>query len=131
MKRTLIALAIAVAAVAAIVAPGIAGARDHNGDRISDKWEKQHHLTVHANDARKDPDHDGLSNLSEFRHNTDPQKADTDNDGVDDQNEADEMECEANEQENEAENEAENHDGHHRGPGGGTEDNSGPGSHND
>lgn len=51
---------------------------------MPDKWEKKHHLNPRANDARKDPDHDGLSNLSEFRHHTDPQKADTDNDGVND-----------------------------------------------
>ena len=83
LLKTFITAAIA---AALLVAPAAAlakrGDRDH--DRMTDKWEKRHHLNTHANDARKDPDKDGLSNLSEFRHHTDPQNADTDDDRVDD-----------------------------------------------
>src|SRR5436190_1313615 len=71
-------------ALLVIPAAALAKGRDRDHDRMADKWEKRHHLNVHANDARKDPDRDGLSNLSEFRHHTDPQAADTDNDGMDD-----------------------------------------------
>src|SRR3954469_22987564 len=82
----LIAAAIT-AALLVIPAGALASSRDRDHDRMPDKWEKKHHLNVHANDARKDADRDHLSNLSEFRHHTDPQKADTDNDGVSDDNE--------------------------------------------
>src|SRR5436190_22122326 len=74
-------------ALLVIPAAALAKGRDRDHDRMPDKWEKRHHLNVHANDARKDPDRDGLSNLSEFRHRTDPQRADTDDDGVGDEQE--------------------------------------------
>jgi hypothetical protein len=51
---------------------------------MADKWEKRHHLNTHRNDARRDPDRDGLNNLGEFRAHTDPHDADTDNDGIKD-----------------------------------------------
>jgi hypothetical protein len=84
--KGLLAAAIA-AALLVLPAGALARGHDRDHDRMADKWEKRHHLNVHANDARKDPDGDHLSNLSEFRHHTDPQKADTDNDEVDDDNE--------------------------------------------
>src|SRR4051794_16371257 len=84
--NALITVAIA-AALLVVPAGALAKSRDRDHDRMPDKWEKKHHLNVHANDARKDADRDHLSNLSEFRHHTDPQKADTDNDGVSDDNE--------------------------------------------
>lgn len=68
-------------------AGALAKRHDRDHDRMPDKWEKRHHLNVHANDARRDPDKDHLSNLSEFRHHTDPQNADTDDDGVKDDDE--------------------------------------------
>jgi hypothetical protein len=37
--------------------------------------------------GRRDADHDGLSNLGEFRSHTDPQDADTDNDCIGDDDE--------------------------------------------
>ncbi|MFL5895067.1 MAG: hypothetical protein ACJ76Z_08130 [Thermoleophilaceae bacterium] len=75
---------IAALALLALPAGAIAKSRDRNHDRIPDKWEKRHNLSTRVNVARKDPDKDGLSNLSEFRHGTDPRAADTDDDGVDD-----------------------------------------------
>jgi hypothetical protein len=86
LLKTLITAALATALLA-LPAGALAKPRDRDHDRMPDKWEKRHHLNVRANDARKDPDKDGLSNLSEFRHNTDPQSADTDDDGINDENE--------------------------------------------
>jgi hypothetical protein len=77
------------AALLVIPAGALAKSRDRDHDRMPDKWEKAHHLNVRANDARKDPDKDGLTNLSEFRHHTDPRSADSDDDGVNDENELD------------------------------------------
>jgi hypothetical protein len=72
----------ALAAVAVLAAPS--QARDRNHDRIGDKWEKKHHLSLRVNQARKDQDHDGLKNRGEFRAQTDPRDDDSDNDGVED-----------------------------------------------
>ena len=81
MKR----LVTAVLAVAALfLLPASAMAKDRNHDRIPDKWEKRHHLSLHANQARTDQERDGLRNLAEFRQHTDPRDADTDNDGLED-----------------------------------------------
>ncbi len=44
----------------------------------------RHHLNAHHANAKGDPDHDGLNNLGEFRHDTRPHSADTDDDGDDD-----------------------------------------------
>src|SRR3954452_490585 len=84
--NALITVAIA-ASLLVIPAGALAKSHDRDHDRMPRKWEKKHHLNVHANDARKDADRDHLSNLSEFRHHTDPQKADSDDDGVSDDNE--------------------------------------------
>lgn len=56
--------------------------RDH--DRLPDRWEKRHGLSVKVKDARIDADRDGLSALGEFRSGTDPQRADSDLDSVGD-----------------------------------------------
>jgi hypothetical protein len=66
--------------------PGTAAAksRDRNHDRISDRWEKKHHLSLKVNQARRDQDHDGLKNRGEFRAQTDPRDDDSDDDGVED-----------------------------------------------
>jgi thrombospondin type 3 repeat protein len=59
-------------------------ARDRNHDGIPDRWEKRFHLSLKVNQARKDPDHDGLNNKQEFQDKTNPRAADTDNDGLKD-----------------------------------------------
>ena len=64
-----------------------ASAKDRNHDRLPDRWEKAHHLSLHVNQARRDQDHDGLNNRGEFRAQLNPRDADTDNDGIDDGNE--------------------------------------------
>lgn len=88
MKNKTRKLAILVAGVlgAALLfaLPGAAMARDRNHDRISDRWERHHHLSLQVRQTRHDQDKDGLKNLGEFRNRTNPRNADTDNDGLDD-----------------------------------------------
>jgi hypothetical protein len=57
---------------------------DRNRDRIPDRWEKQHHLSLKVNQSKRDQDGDGLNNRGEFKANLDPRDDDTDNDGVED-----------------------------------------------
>jgi hypothetical protein len=82
-------LAAACAALLALAATGSArsGSGDRNHDRIPDRWERAHHLSLKVNQARRDQDHDGLRNRAEFLANTDPRNDDSDDDGVDDGNE--------------------------------------------
>jgi hypothetical protein len=83
--RTLLLLACAFAAVLAFPASGMARSHgDRNGDRIPDRWERAHHLSLKVNQAKRDQDHDGLRNRAEFMAGDDPRDADTDNDGVND-----------------------------------------------
>ena len=83
--RTLLVLA--ASSVAALVFPAAGMARSHgdrNGDRIPDRWERAHHLSLKVNQAKRDQDHDGLRNRAEFMAGDNPRDADTDNDGVKD-----------------------------------------------
>ena len=57
-------------------------AADADASGIPDCWEKWTHTRGFASDA--DPDGDGLTNLEEFEAQTDPIRADTDGDGIDD-----------------------------------------------
>jgi hypothetical protein len=72
------------AVAASLMLAGGALAKDRNHDRIPDRWEKHHHLSLHHKQGRKDQDHDGLRNRGEFRAHLNPRDADTDNDGIDD-----------------------------------------------
>ena len=56
---------------------------DSDGDGLPDDWERWHFGTL-AYSANDDPDGDGLSNAEEFQHNTDPNNADSDYDGLSD-----------------------------------------------
>jgi hypothetical protein len=76
------ALGLAAAALLAFAGPAMA--KDRNRDRIPDRWERAHHLSLHVNQARRDQDHDGLRNRGEFRAHLNPRDADSDNDGVED-----------------------------------------------
>jgi hypothetical protein len=80
-------LLLAASCVAVLVFPAAGMARSHgdrNRDRIPDRWERAHHLTLKVNQAKRDQDHDGLRNRAEFMAGDDPRDADTDNDGIGD-----------------------------------------------
>jgi hypothetical protein len=81
--RTLLLFAATCAAVLVFPAAGMARSHgDRNGDRIPDRWERTHHLSLKVNQAKRDQDHDGLRNRAEFMAGDDPRDADTDNDGI-------------------------------------------------
>jgi hypothetical protein len=84
--RTLLLVGAALAALLAF-APGAMAHSwrgDRNHDRLPDRWERAHHLSLKVNQAKRDQDHDGLRNKAEFRVGDNPRDADTDNDGVED-----------------------------------------------
>src|SRR4051794_20574444 len=92
LRRLRLVLA-AVALIALLAVPATASAKRHNRknpDRnhnsIPDKWEKRFHLHGKGM-AKADPDKDSLNNLSEFRSNTNPLKADSNGNGVGDASE--------------------------------------------
>jgi hypothetical protein len=80
--RKLLILVLALVAALGVVSPASAKSRDRNHDRLPDRWERAHHLSLKVNQARRDQDHDGLTNRGEFRAGTNPRDADTDNDGI-------------------------------------------------
>ena len=78
--------AVAAAALLAALLPAaaVAKGRDRNHDKLPDRWERAHGLSLNVKQARRDQDRDGLRNLAEYRHGTDPRDADSDDDGLDD-----------------------------------------------
>jgi hypothetical protein len=82
--RILGIVAVGLIGVMAIALPGAASARDRNHDRIPDRWERHHHLSLQKNQARRDQDSDSVKNRQEFKARTNPRDADTDGDGVPD-----------------------------------------------
>jgi hypothetical protein len=78
-------LAAACAALLAVAATGSATTNgDRNRDRIPDRWERAHHLSLKVNQANRDQDRDGLRNRAEYLAGTDPRNDDSDDDGTDD-----------------------------------------------
>jgi hypothetical protein len=75
-------LALALGALALLAMPSLAAAKDRNHDRIPDRWEKRHKLSLHVNQARHDQDRDHLRNRAEFLAGDDPRDHDSDDDGV-------------------------------------------------
>jgi hypothetical protein len=69
-------------AVAMLALPAVATAKDGNHDRIPDRWEKRHHLSLSVNQARMDQDGDQLRNRAEFLADDNPRDRDSDDDGV-------------------------------------------------
>lgn len=74
--------ALALGALALLAMPGLAAAKDRNHDRIPDKWEKRHHLSLKVNQARLDQDRDHLRNRAEFLAGDNPRDEDSNDDGV-------------------------------------------------
>ncbi|MDX6634467.1 MAG: hypothetical protein QOF06_670 [Solirubrobacterales bacterium] len=75
-------LALALGALALLAMPGLAAAKDRNHDRIPDRWEKRHKLSLTVNQARHDQDGDHLRNRGEFLAGDNPRDRDSDDDGV-------------------------------------------------
>jgi Bacterial TSP3 repeat len=57
---------------------------DSDGDGMPDAWERANGLIVGINDSADDPDGDGLTNLEEYQHSTNPHNPDSDGDGYSD-----------------------------------------------
>ncbi|HET7417188.1 MAG TPA: hypothetical protein VFJ61_06165 [Solirubrobacterales bacterium] len=74
--------ALALGALALLAMPGVAAAKDRNHDRIPDRWEKRHHLSLKVDQAGHDQDGDHLRNRAEFLSGDDPRDHDSDDDGV-------------------------------------------------
>ncbi len=74
----------AILALLAVSAPGMAQAKDSNKDRIPDRWEKSHKLSLKKDQRKLDQDKDGLRNRGEFLADTNPRDRDTDDDGITD-----------------------------------------------
>jgi hypothetical protein len=75
-------LALALAALVLLAMPSLAAAKDRNHDRIPDRWEKRHKLSLKTNQARLDQDRDHLRNRAEFLSGDSPRDSDSDDDGV-------------------------------------------------
>lgn len=67
--------------------PTGAGKMDIDKDSLPDAWEQENKLSLTDNDYALDPDNDQLPNYLEWRHGTNPQKADTDEDSFIDSDE--------------------------------------------
>lgn len=77
------ALVVPVVALALLTGPfADAAARDRDHDRLPDRWERRHGLSLKRNSAGRDPDRDRLRNRREFRLRLNPRRADTDRDGL-------------------------------------------------
>jgi len=81
-RRGMTWFALALGALALLAMPSLAAAKDRNHDRIPDRWEKRHHLSLQTNQARLDQDRDHLRNRAEFLAGDNPRDRDSDDDGV-------------------------------------------------
>jgi hypothetical protein len=86
-RHLMVLVASCLGLIALLALPSGAAARDRNHDRIPDRWEKAHHLSLKVNQAHRDQDSDGLNNSGEFNAGDKPHDPDTDNDGTNDGNE--------------------------------------------
>jgi len=77
----------AIGALALLALPSVAAAKDRNHDRIPDRWEKRHHLSLEVKQTTRDQDRDHLRNRDEFLSGNDPRDRDSDDDGVIDDDE--------------------------------------------
>lgn len=77
-------LVAALGAFALLALPAMAAAKDRNHDRIPDRWEKRHNLSLKVNQAGRDQDRDRLPNRAEFMAGDNPRSPDSDGDGIPD-----------------------------------------------
>jgi hypothetical protein len=82
--RKLFILALALVAVLGLASSAAAKSRDRNHDKLPDRWERAHHLSLKVKQAKRDQDRDGLNNRGEFRAKTNPRDSDSDDDGIED-----------------------------------------------
>jgi hypothetical protein len=82
--RRLLIIALAIVAALGIVSSASASNRDRNHDRLPDRWERAHHLSLKVKQAKRDQDRDGLNNRGEWRSHSDPRDNDSDDDGIKD-----------------------------------------------
>ena len=80
MPKTLVLALVALSYAATAASGAVARDRDHDG--LPDRWERRHHISTSKKSAKKDPDHDRLRNMREFRLRTNPRSKDTDRDGL-------------------------------------------------
>ncbi|MEA2468695.1 MAG: hypothetical protein QOJ57_2821 [Thermoleophilaceae bacterium] len=85
-KLKLLLFGVALAALLALPGAAMAKSGDRDHDKLPDKWEKKFHLSTHKKSGQGDPDKDGLKNRGEFKSKTNPRKADSDRDGINDAN---------------------------------------------
>ncbi len=83
-SRVFLLAALGALAILALPAAAAAKHRDRNHDRIPDRWEKRHHLSLAVKQTWRDQDRDHLRNRQEFIAGTDPRNADSDDDGTED-----------------------------------------------
>jgi hypothetical protein len=76
------ALLAAIGALALLALPSAAAAKDRNHDRIPDRWEKRHRLSLKVRQTNRDQDRDRLGNRAEFLAGDNPRDRDSDSDGV-------------------------------------------------
>jgi hypothetical protein len=67
-------------ALAACALPATATAKKTAAPKLPASFQKRYHVKS----ATADPDHDGLTNFTEYQAHTNPKKADTDSDGIED-----------------------------------------------
>jgi hypothetical protein len=77
-------LTLVLALLGSLLFAASASAHDANRDRIPDRWEKRHGLSLQVKQTARDQDKDGFKNRAEWRAKTDPHDPDSDDDGVDD-----------------------------------------------
>src|SRR3954453_21306659 len=75
-----------VAALLAVPGAAMAKSRDRDHDKLPDKWEHKFHLSTHHKSGKGDPDKDALNNRGGFKAKTNPRKADSDRNGIEDAN---------------------------------------------
>ncbi|MBN8869115.1 MAG: hypothetical protein J0H66_04450 [Solirubrobacterales bacterium] len=83
-RERIAVLATAVLALFAVSLPATASAKDRNKDKIPDRWERTHKLSLKRDQRKLDQDKDGLRNRAEWRAGTNPRDKDSDDDGVSD-----------------------------------------------